>query len=40
MYDSLLQLACPVLSSVHDLFRPHPSSACRYRHFARAFFIP
>lgn len=40
MFDSLLQLACPVLSSVHDLFRPHPSSSCRYWHFALAFFIP
>ena len=40
MYDSLLQLACTVLSSVHDLIRLHPSSACHYRHFALAFLIP
>ena len=40
MYDSLLQLARPVLSSVHDLFGSHPASACRYRHFALAIFIP
>jgi len=40
MYNSLQQLACPVLSSVYDLYRPHSPSACRYRHFALALFIP